>query len=104
LLQLLATYGHVATVVATDLMIRSSERRCAAVLARLAGCRFARPEQNAPVDLAITQEMLAAAAGLSRNSTGTALRKLMSRGLVELGYGGMTVCAPAALRAFVESD
>ena len=55
------------------------------------------------MEIAITQEMLAAAAGLSRNSTGTALRKLMSRGLVEPGYGGIIVWAPAALRAFVES-
>ena len=102
LLELLATYSYAVTTVAADLMIRSSERRCAAVLARLAGCRFAGPEENAPVEIAITQEMLAAAAGLSRNSTGTALRKLMSRGLVEPGYGGITVWAPAALRAFVE--
>ena len=102
-LQLLMTYGTTATAIAADLMIRNSERRCAAVLARLAGCRFGRPEQNMPVEVAITQDTLAAAANLSRNSAGTALRKLVSRGFVELGYRGIIVCAPAQLRAFIDS-
>ena len=33
-------YGDLAANVAADLLIRNSERRCAAVLLRLGGCRF----------------------------------------------------------------
>jgi CRP-like cAMP-binding protein len=95
-------YGDVSQTVAADLLIRDSERRCAAVLLRMAGRRFAASDDAAPVEAPLTQDELAGAANMSRNSVGTMLKRLAARGLVELGYRSLTVVSPAALRAFVE--
>src|SRR5271165_3287432 len=102
LMQLSIIYGDVSQTIAADLLIRDSERRCAAVLLRLGGRRFAGPDDAAPVEVPITQDDLAGAANLSRNSVGTMLQRLKARGLVEQGYRGLIVRAPAALRAFVD--
>ena len=96
--------GDMALVAAADLLIRDNERRCAAVLLRLSGRRFAGPEDSKPVDVPITQDELAGAANLSRNSTGTMLKRLEKRGLIELGHRAKIVCFPAALRGFVEQE
>jgi CRP/FNR family cyclic AMP-dependent transcriptional regulator len=94
-------YGDVAQNVAADLLIRDSERRCAAVLLRLGGRRFPGPDDNQSIAVPITQDELAGAANLSRNSIGTMLQRLKERQLVEPGYRSMTICTPNALRAFV---
>ena len=101
-MRLAIVYGDVAVNVAADLLIRDSERRCAAVLLRLSGRRFAGLGDGAAVDVPVTQGELAGATNLSRNSAGTIVQKLKARGLIDLGYRGMTIRAPAALRAFVE--
>ena len=101
-MQLAIVYGDVAVNVAADLLIRDSERRCAAVLLRLSGRRFSGPDDGPMVDVPVTQGELAAASNLSRNSAGTIVQKLKARGLIALRYRGMTIRAPAALRAFVE--
>ncbi len=101
-MQLAIVYGDVASNVAADLLIRDSERRCAAVLLRLSGHRFAGPGDGAAVEVPMTQSELAGAANLSRNSVGTIVQKLKARGLIDLGYRGVTIRAPAALRAFIE--
>ncbi len=101
-MQLSIIFGEVSQTIAADLLIRDSERRCAAVLLRLGGRRFAGPEDTEPVEVSIMQSELAGAANLSRNSVGTMLQRLKARGLIELGYRGMTIRAPAALRAFVD--
>lgn len=95
-------YGDIAIVIAADLLIRSSERRCAAVLLRLGGCRFADPERSGPVEVPITQDELADAANLSRNTAGLILRKLEATGMIERGFRGVTIFSPSALRGFVE--
>jgi CRP/FNR family transcriptional regulator, cyclic AMP receptor protein len=95
-------FADIALNIAADFMIRDSERRCAAVLLRLGGRRFAGPDDEEPVDVFITQEELAGAANLSRNSAGAILKRLSERGLVELGHRAKIVCFPTALRAFVE--
>ena len=95
-------YGDHAASSAADLLIRSSERRCAAVLLRLSGCRFVDRARVAPFEITLTQDELAAAANLSRNTAGTVLRKLASRGLIKLDYGSITVRAPSALRALID--
>jgi CRP-like cAMP-binding protein len=95
-------YGDVSHTVAADLLIRDGERRCAAVLLRMAGRRFAAPDDRTPVDAPLTQDELAGAANMSRNSVGTMLKRLTARGLIAPGYRSMTVISPAALRAFVE--
>jgi CRP-like cAMP-binding protein len=101
-LQPLLEYGDLTATIAADLLIRDSERRCAAALLRLAGCRYAGPQDVEPVEVPLTQNELAGAANLSRNSVGTMLQRLAARGFVEVGYGTMIVRAPAALRAFVD--
>jgi len=102
LMQLSIIYGDVSQTVAADLLIRDSERRCAAVLLRLGGRRFAGPGDTEPVEVSITQSEFAGAANLSRNSVGTMLHRLRTRALIEPGYRGLTIRSPAALRAFVD--
>jgi CRP-like cAMP-binding protein len=101
-LQPLLEYGDLTVTIAADLMIRDSERRCAAALLRLAGCRYAGPRDVNPAEVPLTQSELAGAANLSRNSVGTLLQRLATRGFVEVGYGAMIVRTPAALRNFVD--
>ncbi len=102
LMQLSIIYGEVSQTIAADLLIRDSERRSAAVLLRLAGRRFAGPDDNLPVEVPVTQDELAGASNLSRNSVGTMLQQLKARGMIEQGYRVLIVVAPAALRAFVD--
>jgi len=93
--------GDFALDDAADLLIRDSERRCAAVLLRLSGLRFADPEGPEPVGVSITRDELAGSANLSRSSVRTMLHRLAARGLIEQSHRGIAVRAPAALRAFV---
>src|SRR5271166_2168367 len=102
LMQLSIIYGEVSQTIAADLLIRDSERRCAAVLLRLGGRRFAGLDDGEPVEVPVTQDELAGAANLSRNSVGTMVQRLKARALIEPGYRGMTIRSPAALRAFVD--
>ncbi|RBP08175.1 CRP-like cAMP-binding protein [Roseiarcus fermentans] len=104
LMQLSIIYGDVSQTVAADLLIRDSERRCAAVLLRLGAVRFASSRDSEPVDVLVTQHDLAGAANLSRNSAGAMVQRLKARGLIAPGYRGMTIGAPAALRAFVDEE
>ncbi len=96
-------YGDTVANIAADLLIRSSERRCAAVLLRLCGFRFAGSSDSAPVEIPMTHDELAAASNLSRNTAGETLRKLAARGLIDLGYRGVVVRSPKRLRAFVDA-
>jgi CRP/FNR family cyclic AMP-dependent transcriptional regulator len=101
-LRLAIVYGDVTAVIATDLLIRDSERRCAAVLLRLGGRRFAGPDDTKPVEVSVTQDDLAGAANLSRSSVRSMLGRLTARGLIEQGYRDIVVREPASLRAFVD--
>ncbi len=74
--RLVGEFALLASVIAADLLIPASEQRCAAVLLRLAGQRFASPRDAVEVMVPVTQEELAAAANLSRNSAGAILRAL----------------------------
>jgi CRP-like cAMP-binding protein len=96
-------YGDAAASIAADLLIRGSERRCAAILLRLGGCRFAGPDDSRPIEIPVSQDELAGAANMSRNTAGTMLRKLAARGLIEPAYRSIIARVPAKLRAFVEA-
>ena len=104
LLQPAIVYGDASQGVAADLLIRDSERRCAATLLRLSGRRFAGARDSQPAESAITQVELAGAANLSRNTVGAIMKRLATRGLIEIGYRGITVLKPAALRAVVDAS
>lgn len=84
-----------------DLTIRDSRLRCIAVLLRLANRRHTAAGMPT-VTIHFTQEQLAAAANLSRYPTGTVLRDLARTGLVELGYGTITVLAAEQLCRMVD--
>lgn len=73
-----------------DLRMREPERRCAAMLLRLAGCRgpFAVAE---PADVLVTQEQLSELINLSRTALGSVLRNFESLGLISRGYGKVVI-------------
>lgn len=80
----------VAFGVLDDLLIRESDRRCAAILLRLAGCRgpFA---QDEPDDIYATQEQLAEICNLSRTSLGEVLRAFDRQGFISRRYGRIVI-------------
>jgi CRP/FNR family transcriptional regulator, cyclic AMP receptor protein len=80
------------------LMVRTSEARIAAVLRQLGG----RLGQNAsaPRILDITQSELADIANVSRSVLSPVLKKLASKGFIELGHSTITIADPAALSSF----
>lgn len=98
---LMAEYGDINGLIASDLLIQNSAARCAAVLLRFGGARFAGPGDAAEVQVPMKQEELAAASNLSRNSAGVILRRFAAEGLVQTGYGGITITDPAGLRRVV---
>jgi len=66
---------------------------------RLCGRRFAGPDDDAAVTLAPSKLV---GGHLLRNSVGAMAQRLKGRGPTGVGRLGVTMLAPAALRAFVE--
>lgn len=91
---------ELALNMATDLMIRSSRRRCAATLLRIAGCRFA--ETRPPAIAWISQEELGGIANLARSTLNLILGRLESDGLISRGYNQIILHNPQALRAIAD--
>ena len=86
--------------IATDLMIRSSRRRCAATLLRIAGCRF---EDRRPPSIAWTnQEELGGIANMARSTLNLILGELESEGLISRGYNQIILHNTPALRAIAD--
>jgi len=104
MLPLALEYGDYSAGIAADLAIRGSARRCAAVLMRLGGVdRFpAQPDLDTPILVPITQDEVAVAANLSRNTVGKILADFAKAGLIATGYGGIMLTAPSRLMEFVE--
>jgi CRP/FNR family transcriptional regulator, cyclic AMP receptor protein len=93
-----------AMQIAADLLIRDASARCAAVLLRLAGRRWASgPDADLPSEIPASQAELAMLCNLSRNSFSRVLRGLSVRGLVTVSYRSLTVNDPARLREFADS-
>lgn len=101
-MRLLAQYGDTSAMVASDLLIRQSDRRLAATILRFAGHRIPGEPTGGEVRLPVTQAELADAANLSRNAAGTILRALAARGFIETDYRGVVVLDRERLRRFVE--
>lgn len=99
--RLLAEYGDTSAMIASDLLIRRSDRRLAATILRFAGLRFPGGDPTDPIRLAVTQAELAEAANLSRNAAGTILRGFADQGFIETDYRGIVVRDPSGLRRFV---
>jgi CRP-like cAMP-binding protein len=81
-----------------DLLISDKDRRCAAVMLRIAGCR---ENGDAPANASLTQDDLAALSNLSRPTVSLVVRRLAARGFVSPGYKTITINTPAQLRSFV---
>jgi CRP/FNR family transcriptional regulator, cyclic AMP receptor protein len=74
-----------------DLLIARSDRRVAATILRLGGYRH-RLFPVAPLaSIACTQDLLAGATALSRNTVGKLLRDFEKAGLVDARYGRITI-------------
>jgi CRP/FNR family transcriptional regulator, cyclic AMP receptor protein len=101
-MRLLAQYGDISATVASDLLIRQSDRRLAATILRFAGLRESGPEAREEMRLPLTQAELADAANLSRNKAGTILRALAAQGYIETDYRGVVVRDRAGLQGFVD--
>ncbi len=97
-MKLMAIYGDVMSLTAADLLIPKSDLRLAAILLRFGGARHAATASAEPIRVPVTQEELAAASNMSRNSTGAILRRFTAMGLVETGYGSIDILDPVALR------
>lgn len=100
-MRLLAESGDTSAMIASDLLIRRSDRRLAATILRFAGLRLPGGDPAGPTRLAVTQAKLAEAANLSRNAAGRILRGFVEQGLVETDYRGIIVRDPPGLRRFV---
>lgn len=92
-------HQNLAIGAADDLMVSSAESRLAAVLLRLSGHRL-NHQASPPIDvIPATQQELAVAANLSRASAGRILREFEKSREIAIGYGGLTVRNPVALKA-----
>lgn len=87
-----------------DLQIPNYRRRLAATLLRPGGNRHRRFAVDAPIDFVCTQQALAGALGLARNSTGRLLRTLARDGLVSCCYSRITFLDVPGLEALANAE
>lgn len=100
----LAYYMDLGMQIASDLLIRNASARCAAVLLRLAGRRWASdPDADLPSEIPAPQTELAMLCNVSRNTFSRVVKEFTSRRLVTLGYRSLTVNDPARLRDVADS-
>jgi CRP-like cAMP-binding protein len=83
----------------SDLLLPDRDRLCAAVLLRIAGARNAGQDAH-PVHC--SHEELAAMCNVSRQTIAGVLKRLESRGEVELGYRSIALPRPDSLRRYVD--
>lgn len=79
-----------------DLMLRDPEKRVAAILLRLAGCRGPMASAD-PDDIFVTQEQLAEMISISRTALGRILRMLQAEGAIARQYGRISIDPPRLL-------
>ena len=84
---------------AADLLLPERDRRCAAVLLRIAGARSAGSTAHT---VHCSHEELAAMCNLSRQTIADVLRRLEMRGEAELGYRAIRLINPDSLRRGVD--
>jgi CRP/FNR family transcriptional regulator, cyclic AMP receptor protein len=100
----LAMIGHdLATRIAAELLIPSSLRRVAAVIARIATPDPQEAEVGS-AGISVTQSQLAEMANVSRNLANTALRELREAGWIATRYHRIQVNNAASLAAFAYED
>jgi CRP-like cAMP-binding protein len=85
-----------------DMLISDSRRRVAAAVLRLAGHRHRMHPLSPPLvppAIICTQEQLAGAVALSRNTTGKIMRDLETEGLIDARYGRIAILDAARMIA-----
>ena len=96
-------YCEVAMQAAGDLLIRDTAARCAAVLLRLVGRRWAEEaEANQPSHVPAPQSEIAMMANVSRNTLNEVLRAFTERGIVALEYRSVLLKDPVRLRKIAD--
>lgn len=96
-------YCEVAMQAAGDLLIRDTAARCAAVLLRLGGRRWAEDaEANQPSHVPASQAEIAMMANVSRNTLNEVLRAFTEQGIVALEYRSVLLKDPAHLRKIAD--
>ncbi len=92
-----------AMQMAADLLIRDASARCAAVLLRLAGRRWASgPDADLPSRIPASQSELAMLCNVSRNTFSRVVREFSGRRLVTLDYRSLSIRDPVQLRAVAD--
>lgn len=87
-----------------DLLIARSDRRVAATILRLGGYRH-RLFPTAPLpSIACTQDLLAGATALSRNTVGKLLRDFEKAGLLDTRYGRITILDAPGLMLLANTE
>lgn len=87
-----------------DLLIRDTSARCAAVLLRLAGRRWASdPDAGLPSEIPASHAEIAMLCNVSRNTFSRVVKEFSSRRLVTLNYRSLTLNDPSRLRALADS-
>jgi CRP-like cAMP-binding protein len=94
-----AQWAARALLMQGDLQVRNSRARMAAVLLSVSNQRRVGEE---PRTLMLTQEEVGEIANLSRHPAGQILHEFQQAGLVRLGYRGLTIVSPAALREIAD--
>ena len=84
-----------------DLVQRDYVKRIAASLLRLGGCRTGAASRRSKIEIDASQEEIAIMANVARTTAGSVLRDLARKGVIEVGYGRITLLAPARLRAIL---
>ena len=103
LMPLAASYKELGATAAEDLLIRNSEQRVIAVLLRL--CGYGDPMGGPRLhSLPITQNELASATNLSRNSVISILQGLEARKIIRLGKCCLVVDRALALDAMQDAS
>ncbi len=95
----------VAMQMAVDLLIRDASARCAAVLLRLAGRRWAGgPEAALASEIPASQAELAMLCNVSRNTFSRIAKELSRSGLLTVNYRSITVESPSGLRRLADGN
>jgi CRP-like cAMP-binding protein len=101
MLSMAGLFRHMAGAHA-DMLIGDSRRRVAATILRLGGYRHRMHPLSplvVPPAIICTQEQLAGAVALSRNTGGRILRELEAEGLIDARYGRIAILSPERLEA-----
>ena len=86
-----------------DMVLRDYNKRIVASLLRLGGLRTGEAPPRGRIEIEVSQEEIAVMTNVARVTAGLVLRKLAKAGLIELGYGQITLLAPARLQTMMEA-